>query len=67
MTGRRSPASLYREDYATFGKEDVYDQKDAQGFINIYGLPLKVKAMIDIDGAGKSGYRRPDYSRFKRD
>jgi len=67
VTGRRSPASLYREDYATFGKEDVYDQKDAQGFINIYGLPLKVKAMIDIDGAGKSGYRRPDYSRFKRD
>ncbi len=67
VEGRKSPYSLYREDYATFGEEDVYNQKDAEGFINIFGLPLKVKALIDIEGTGMSEYRRPDYSKFKRD
>lgn len=65
--GRKSPFSLYREDFATFGKDDVYDQKDAEGFINLFGLPLKVQALIDIEGTGISSYRKPDYSAFKRD
>ncbi len=65
--GRKSPYTLYREDFATFGKDDVYDQKDAEGFINLFGLPLKVKALLDIEGTGKSSYREPDYSKFKRD
>jgi argininosuccinate synthase len=67
LIGRRSPYSLYREDYATFGEEDVYDQQDAEGFIKIYGLPLKVEAMLDIAGVGASKYRTLDYSKFKRD
>ena len=67
VAGRRSPYSLYREDFATFGKEDVYDQTDAVGFINLFGLPMKVKAMMDIDGTGVSSYREPDYAKFKRD
>lgn len=67
VEGRQSPYSLYREDYATFGEEDVYNQQDAEGFINIFGLPLKVKALIDIEGTGKSEYHQPDYSKFKRD
>jgi argininosuccinate synthase len=67
LVGRRSPHSLYREDYATFGEEDVYDQKDAEGFIKIFGLPMKVEAMLDIAGVGASKYRTPDYSKFKRD
>ena len=67
VVGRKSPYSLYREDYATFGEEDVYDQADAEGFINLFGLPLKVKALLDIEGLGISGYRSPDYSKFKRD
>jgi argininosuccinate synthase len=67
VAGRKSPYSLYREDYATFGQDDVYDQEDAEGFINLFGLPLKVKAMIDIEGLGVSRYRQPDYSKFKRD
>ena len=67
VVGRKSPYSLYREDYATFGEEDVYDQADAEGFINLFGLPLKVKALLDIEGFGISGYRSPDYSKFKRD
>ena len=67
VVGRKSPHSLYREDYATFGEEDVYDQVDAQGFINLFGLPMKVKALLDIEGLGISGYRSPNYSKFKRD
>ena len=65
--GRRSPYSLYREDFATFGEEDVYNQADAEGFIKLYGLPLKVQAMVDIEGQGKGRYQGPDYSKFKRD
>ncbi len=65
--GRKSPYSLYREDYASFGEEDVYNQQDAQGFIQLFGLPLKVEAMLAIEGGDESRYKRPDYSKFKRD
>lgn len=67
IAGRKSPFSLYREDYASFGEEDVYNQKDAEGFIALFGLPMKVEALLNIDGGGVSRYRKPDYSRFKRD
>jgi len=67
VVGRQSPYSLYREDYATFGEEDVYNQQDAEGFIKLYGLPMKVQAMIDIEGFGRGRYQEPDYSKFKRD
>lgn len=67
VAGRKSPYSLYREDYASFGEDDVYNQQDAQGFIQLYGLPMKVEALIGIDGSGESRYRKPDYSKFKRD
>ena len=67
IAGRKSQYSLYREDYASFGEEDVYNQKDAEGFINLFGLPMKVEALLNIDGGGQSRYRQPDYSKFKRD
>jgi argininosuccinate synthase len=67
IAGRKSSTSLYREDYASFGEEDVYNQKDAEGFITLFGLPMKVEAMLAIDGGGASRYRKPDYSKFKRD
>lgn len=67
IAGRKSPYSLYREDYASFGEEDVYNQQDAIGFINLFGLPLKVEALLSIEGGGQSRYRKPDYSKFKRD
>ncbi|MBI5958339.1 MAG: argininosuccinate synthase [Chloroflexi bacterium] len=67
LAGRKSPFSLYREDYASFGHMDIYDQQDAKGFINMIGLPMKVDAMLSIDGTGKSRYREPDYTHFKRD
>ena len=44
--GVKSPYSLYNEEYATFGEDAVYDQKDAAGFINLLGLPLTVRAKM---------------------
>ena len=44
--GVSSDFSLYSEDIATFGESD-YNQKDAEGFINLFGLPIKVKAMLE--------------------
>lgn len=45
--GMTSPYSLYSEEIATFGEDNVYDQTDSQGFINLFGLPIKVKALLD--------------------
>ena len=42
--GVTSPYSLYDKDIATFDEDDVYDQKDSAGFINLFGLPIKVQA-----------------------
>jgi len=44
--GVRSPYSLYRQEFATFEADEVYNQKDAEGFINLFGLPLKVRALM---------------------
>ena len=46
ISGVTSPHSLYSEAIATFGADEVYNQKDAEGFINLFGLPIKVKAML---------------------
>ncbi|MDO8733696.1 MAG: argininosuccinate synthase [Elusimicrobiota bacterium] len=46
VLGRTSPRSLYWEKLSTFEKEDIYNQKDAEGFINLFGLPLKVEAIL---------------------
>ncbi len=43
--GMTSPTSLYSEQIASFGEDDSYDQNDSAGFINLFGLPIKVKAM----------------------
>jgi len=64
--GRQSPFSLYREDFATFGQESVYDQSDAEGFIHLFGLPLKVRGLNGLPVSGLD-MPKPDYSRFKRD
>ncbi len=45
--GIKSPYSLYSEEFATFGQDEVYDQRDAEGFINLFGLPLKVRALME--------------------
>jgi argininosuccinate synthase len=45
--GVTSPYSLYSEEFASFGEDEVYDQYDSQGFINLFGLPIKVQAIVD--------------------
>lgn len=42
----KSPFSLYNKEIATFSEDDVYDQKDAEGFINLFSLPLKINALM---------------------
>ena len=65
VEGRQSPYSLYREDFATFGEDDVYNQADAEGFINLYGLPIKVRTLIEMEGGDRlQGYQAPKYSRL---
>ncbi|MBR5295390.1 MAG: argininosuccinate synthase [Clostridia bacterium] len=44
--GAWSDWSLYSEEYATFDEDEVYDQKDAEGFINLWGLPITVQAQV---------------------
>lgn len=44
--GSTSPYSLYNEEFVTFGEDDVYNQKDAEGFINLFGLPLQMRALM---------------------
>ncbi|MGE5663346.1 MAG: argininosuccinate synthase [Deltaproteobacteria bacterium] len=46
VAGRRSPVSLYRTDFATFEKETVFNQRDAEGFVKINALRLKIRAML---------------------
>jgi len=54
LIGRTSKNSLYSEAFATFGEDDVYDQTDAIGFINLLGLPLKMQATMELSQTGKS-------------
>ena len=51
--GTTSPYSLYNEELATFGQDEIYTQADAAGFINLFGLPLKVRALME----SKTGLR----------
>ena len=51
--GAWSDWSLYSEEIATFGEDHVYDQKDAGGFINLFGLPIKVQAQVNEKNKNK--------------
>ena len=64
--GRRSPFSLYREDLAAYGKEDIYDQSLAEGSIYQMGLASKVRALNRLTLEGNN-IPKPDFSSFKRD
>jgi len=46
VVGRKAKKSLYSPDLATFEKDEIYNQKDAEGFINLFGLPIKVQAKL---------------------
>ncbi|HEV2751121.1 MAG TPA: argininosuccinate synthase [Gemmatimonadales bacterium] len=47
VAGRESPHALYQPSYATFGKDNVYNQRDAEGFIHLYGLSIKIAAGLE--------------------
>ena len=51
--GRKSPKSLYREDFATFGADEVYRQSDAEGFIRLFGLPERIRRLSGADPSGE--------------
>jgi argininosuccinate synthase len=63
IAGRKSPHSLYREDLATFAEDAVYNQKEAEGFINLFGLPNKVEALLDLAGVRNTMYRERKYKK----
>ena len=48
-----SDYALYSEELATFGEDEVYNQADSAGFINLFGLPIKVQAQVDAKNAKK--------------
>jgi argininosuccinate synthase len=69
LMGSKSPNSLYREDFATFGQDEVYNQRDAEGFINLFGLPLQVKALLEkgpekVDALQEEPAKVPEHQRF---
>ena len=45
---RRSPNSLYSHEFATFGEDEVYDQRHAEGFIRLFSLPSRIRAMLGL-------------------
>ena len=51
--GAKSPYSLFSHEFVTFGRDEVYNQKDAEGFINLFGLPLKIRALMMQKEASK--------------
>jgi argininosuccinate synthase len=68
IVGRKSPFSLYNEDFATFEKEDVYNQMDATGFIRLNALRLKIQALTkDKRSAGMDKTEKRSAERRKLD
>ena len=61
--GRRSPRSLYRQDLATFGEGMAYDHKDAAGFIRLFGLPERVRALTREPIANDKGTKPAEVKR----
>lgn len=67
VLGRHSLNSLYREDLATFGEEHVYNRRDAEGFINLFGLQMKVRAMMEVSEEGVTPIPASDLEGIVRD
>jgi len=53
VVASKSPNTLYSEDFVTFGEDDVYNQRDADGFINLFALPLTIKAILASEKKAK--------------
>lgn len=59
VAGTISDYSLYSEDMATFNEDQCYDQMDSQGFINLFGLPCKMRALAELELKKKKGISFP--------
>jgi argininosuccinate synthase len=55
VVGRRSESSLYHPDFATFEGDEVYNQGDAEGFIRLSGLRLKIARLLELSRKGSHG------------
>ncbi|HKL11225.1 MAG TPA: argininosuccinate synthase [Clostridia bacterium] len=55
VVASKSPNTLYSEDFVTFGEDDVYNQRDADGFINLFALPLTIKAILAHEKKANEG------------
>jgi len=55
VAGRSSPYALYQPSYATFGKDNVYDQRHAEGFIRLFGLPIRIAAGLAAERTREVG------------
>ena len=72
IASRESAFALYDERFVTFGEDDVYEQSDAAGFIRLYGLPQRVRALKDLEmqgsvyakAAAKKGARQPNSTAY---
>ncbi|MDQ3949682.1 MAG: argininosuccinate synthase [Gemmatimonadota bacterium] len=58
VVGRQSAHALYDERFVTFGEDDVYEQSDAAGFIRLFALPARVRALKDQEARAAGGGRR---------
>ncbi len=56
VAAKKAPYSLYNEEFATFSKDEVYNQYDAEGFINLWSLPLKIRAIQKQTAEGGAVY-----------
>jgi hypothetical protein len=50
---RRSPNSLFHHGFATFGEDAVYDHKHSEGFIRLFSLPLRIRALLGLNPDAK--------------
>ena len=51
---RRSPNSLFHHGFATFGEDEVYDQRHAEGFIRLFSLPMRIRALLGLSEDAKT-------------
>src|SRR5690606_31032505 len=57
VVARTSPHALYDERFVTFGEDDVYEQADAAGFIRLFALPARVRALKDLEAERGEGVK----------
>ena len=51
---RRSPNSLFHHGFATFGEDEVYDHRHSEGFIRLFSLPMRIRALLGLSADAKA-------------